>query len=58
MDGKFIVKLADFGLSRRVQAKHQAIALRKTNSGLRPLGSVPVPTKRLLTPNTSLKPPR
>lgn len=50
-----MVKLADFGLSRRVQVKQQAISLRKSVSGLRPIGSVPVPVKSKLMAGPSMQ---
>lgn len=53
--GKFVVKLADFGLSRRVQVKQQAINVRKTVSGLRMQASVPIPAKGVMTPATSMQ---
>jgi hypothetical protein len=53
--GKFVVKLADFGLSRRVQVKQQAINLRKTVSGMRMQASVPIPAKGVMTPATSMQ---
>jgi hypothetical protein len=57
VNGAFVVKLADFGLSRRVQVKQQAINLRKTTSGMRLFhgGSVPVPAKGTLTPACSMQ---
>lgn len=53
--GKFVVKLADFGLSRRVQVKQQAINLHKTVSGMRMQASVPIPAKGVMTPATSMQ---
>lgn len=49
------MKLADFGLSRRVQVKQQAINVRKTVSGLRMQASVPIPAKAVMTPATSMQ---
>lgn len=53
VEGKFIVKLADFGLSRRVQVKQQAINLRKSVSGMRLQASLPVPAKGVMTPGAT-----
>jgi hypothetical protein len=58
VQGRFITKLADFGLSRKVQVKQQAIALRKTASGMCAQVSLPTPAKSRMTPSASLQRPQ